>query len=490
MFTLQFAQTRKARNSTFIPAMGESCRCLLKEGTSIIRPTFKIHLGQGGAPATLEILSKENYCYCANFNRYYYITNITSETAVIVYVQCEVDVLASFRDDILATPAFVMYSNSHFNGLVPDNRLPVLGTSREWVNTWNIPQFTDEGSFVLTAVTPTNTGDLGTAASIVLNGNMMSAISAKLYSDDFWDNIKNDFYRPEEAILACMWTPISFNYAIGEGATTIKIGKYDIYTSFNAKKTFEYTATAVFTVPYTPEHEGGNIGDYRNFEPYSKYLITLPGVGTIDIPMKLLAGESDTSSGTIMFDVEIGASPVSGDVTYFFKLHDVDGAGFNVKGNFGVEVPISRSVGRYGSILQSLGGAATGVMTGAAIGGLTGITMGATQFAAAVTSVGLESLQHNTNVVGTLGGWGVSSKYNKMLECKTICWNISDEPNAIRPTIGRPYFHHVDSLGECSGVVQCTGAYVKTWATDEELQMISQYVNSSTNYLYGGIIIE
>lgn len=496
MFTLQFAQTRKARNSTLIPEMGESCQCYLKENTSIIRPTFKIHLGQGGAPATLEILAKENYCYCPNFQRYYYITNITSETAVIVYVQCEVDVLATFKEDILATPAFVMYSNSHFNSLIPDGRLPMLGTSRQWCNTTPCVVLDSNGSFAVTGVSTNASGNLGSAATLALAGSQLSTLASKMYSDDFWDNIKNDFYHPEEALLGCMWTPINIAQAGGTGAATISIGKYDLYTAIESKRTVTATIIANFKIPYTASEGNGNLGDYRNFEPYTKYELTLPGVGTIDLPMKLIAGNALTAIGNLPVAIEMAASPVTGDVTYNIKLMDASGGisgnavAYTVKGNFGVEIPIARSLGRFGSIMQSLGGAAAAMAVGASVGGGLGLAIGVSQFMAQAVSSSIESMNVNTNIVGSLGGWSVNPAFNYTVEAKTINWDISDEPNAIRPTIGRPYYHHVSSLGQCSGIVQCTGAYVKTWATEEELQMISQYVNSSTNYLYGGVIIE
>lgn len=493
--TVQFAQTKKPRNSTKVPEMGESTQCLLKETCSIIRPILIIHLNAAGAPS-MEQLAKENYCYIPNFQRYYYIVNVTSETAAVAYVHCEVDVLASFRDDILATPAFVMYANSPFNAAIPDGRLPMVGASRQWATTLPCQVFDEAGMFALTGVGDTISGETGMAATIGVTPSMLQTIASKLYATDFWEQIKTEFYHPEEALMGCMWTPIAYGEGVGGGASTIKIGTFDIYTATNVKRTVTATFICNFKIPYTAQEGNGNLGDYRNFEPYSKYMITLPGVGTVDLPMKLVAGHAMTAIGVLPVAVEMAASPASGDVTYNIKLMDAaggvggNGIAYTVKGNFGVEVPLSRAVGRFGSILQSLGGAAASVATGAIIGGGVGAAVGATQFAATAASSAMEAMNTHTNIVGTLGGWSVKPSLNYNIECKTVNWDISDEPSAIRKTIGRPYFHHVSALSECSGIVQCTGAYVKTWATNEELEMISQYVNSSTNYLYGGVIIE
>lgn len=486
-FPVQFGQTTKARNSTLVPTLSTTCQCLLKDQTSIVRPTFTIHLSQSGAP-TFEQLSQFNYCYVAMFKRYYFITNITSFTAAVVLIDCEVDVLATFKDDILNTPAFVMYSQSRYNAQVVDGRLPMLGTSVQSCNITDIGTlFTREGVFALTAVSPEISGETGAAATILMGAVNLKQLAAKLYSDDFWESVKTELYHPEEALIACMWTPISESQAKGNGNSQIKIGKYDLYTGFNIKK----TVTASFVVPFTIPH-----GDYRSFEPYTKYTMTLPGVGTIDVPMKLLYGNEAMNMEVLSIKVNVSASPVSGDVIYNMELMDAsggvsgNGVAYTVKGNFGVEVPISRTVGRFGSILQSVAGGVSSVIGGAAIGGPVGALGGAANFAGNMIGGLMESMNTHTNIVGSLGGWSVMDGYNIAIESKTIAYNVSDNPPNVANTIGRPLYANVSRLGVLTGFVNCVGAHVKTWGTGEELNMISSYINGSLGNPYGGFLIE
>ena len=64
----------------------------LREESSIINPSFII---QADNP------SSYNYCYISEFNRYYFITNITSIRNNLWRIDCVVDVLMSFASDIL-----------------------------------------------------------------------------------------------------------------------------------------------------------------------------------------------------------------------------------------------------------------------------------------------------------------------------------------------------------------------------------------------------
>ena len=64
----------------------------LRNESSVINPSFIIeHENPSGF----------NYCYIADFGRYYFITNITSIRAGIWKIDCSVDVLMSFKTDIL-----------------------------------------------------------------------------------------------------------------------------------------------------------------------------------------------------------------------------------------------------------------------------------------------------------------------------------------------------------------------------------------------------
>lgn len=64
----------------------------LREESSVINPSFLVEFVNP---------SSFNYCYIPEFGRYYFIRNITSVRNTIWRINCDVDVLMSFRTQIL-----------------------------------------------------------------------------------------------------------------------------------------------------------------------------------------------------------------------------------------------------------------------------------------------------------------------------------------------------------------------------------------------------
>ena len=71
----------------------KSVEANLKNDVSIINPTLVLNY-------TANILNS-NYCFIPKFNRYYFIDEIVPITGDRCIVKCRVDVLESFKDNIL-----------------------------------------------------------------------------------------------------------------------------------------------------------------------------------------------------------------------------------------------------------------------------------------------------------------------------------------------------------------------------------------------------
>lgn len=63
----------------------------LRDATNIINPIILVELNE---------ISNYNYCYIPNFNRYYFITDITVIRTGLYAISLLVDVLESFKTDI------------------------------------------------------------------------------------------------------------------------------------------------------------------------------------------------------------------------------------------------------------------------------------------------------------------------------------------------------------------------------------------------------
>lgn len=87
----------------------------LKEATSILNPVITIKTNNN-------ILSC-NYCYIPLFSRYYYITDIIVDHAYMT-LNLRVDVLMSFKADILASTQIISRQENAFNLDIIDEKMP------------------------------------------------------------------------------------------------------------------------------------------------------------------------------------------------------------------------------------------------------------------------------------------------------------------------------------------------------------------------------
>lgn len=74
----------------------------LRGESSVINPSFLIEVSNP---------SQYNYCFIPDFNRYYFISNITSVRTDIWRIDCSVDVLMSFRTQILNLDVVVNHAS-------------------------------------------------------------------------------------------------------------------------------------------------------------------------------------------------------------------------------------------------------------------------------------------------------------------------------------------------------------------------------------------
>lgn len=68
---------------------------------------------------------KYNYCHIEDLKRYYYIDDISAENGIVI-IKCRVDVLNSFKTDILKSTQYVMrQENKNASPYLQDSMLPI-----------------------------------------------------------------------------------------------------------------------------------------------------------------------------------------------------------------------------------------------------------------------------------------------------------------------------------------------------------------------------
>lgn len=85
--------------------------CDVIDDTSILNPRLKIKYNSN--------LLSSNYIYIPSFNRYYFITNITTSKGYL-WIDATVDVLMSFKTEIKATKAIIKRQERKFNKYLND----------------------------------------------------------------------------------------------------------------------------------------------------------------------------------------------------------------------------------------------------------------------------------------------------------------------------------------------------------------------------------
>lgn len=83
------------------------------DDTSILAPRLKVR--DNGI-----IMVQYNYCYIADFKRYYYITNITVSNGYIL-IDCKVDVLMSYANEIKACSGVIARQENVWSGYLDDS---------------------------------------------------------------------------------------------------------------------------------------------------------------------------------------------------------------------------------------------------------------------------------------------------------------------------------------------------------------------------------
>lgn len=451
-----FYKFSKRKNSTAVPdGQGNERNLTLKNGSSIITPTFLV-AGESF-----------DYNYCSFNGRYYWITDITSVRNELWEVQCRVDALASWKNDILNSKGFVKYSSSDNNQNIKDGRNVVTSNVERTASYLNMQMFDVNGSYILATLSGPASEAINNSFSVLygMESGSLGALAQEFNSPDALTAIRQYFDNPTETIVFCRWLPRNL---IG-GPTRIvpvKFGDYESSVTGTLIEDNYATEIGDITIPWQKS-------DFRNYEPYSSAILYLPGVGNVSIPLSSLAG-LDVLSIQCVMDY----------VTNQIHYQVTDGTGANIIGTYsgsvGVDIPISAiQSGNVGGILAGIGGIAGGI--GAVATG--GMSLGAAAaIGGGLYAAGVSSLSQNIRATGSFSG-GYNVKAGGTTIHLEIFRNQSvQEPAEYADTIGNPCMK-TRTISGLSGYCQTEDFQVSGDMTDTEKSEINNLMN-------GGVYIE
>ena len=481
MPTVSFGTFSKRRNSTKQPASLSDQRTVrLKETTSVDHPTFILTGDQF------------DYNYAQWGSRYYFIEDIRSAHNGLTEFDCILDVLATYKTEILASTQFVSYSSNISSIWLPDSRIPLQrNTTIASAETSLNFLFTAGGFYVLSAIgdgdgCKTWVTDISNIKKMINNisqwkdtvGNTIK--NALPYSQPTTDMqayqnlteaiigtgvVGNAYTDAPNCIRSCIWVPFFISFFTEGGGETIKLGAFDTGATAYECKTSPVTRSASITIPW-------QYSDWRRTVCEDVYLY-LPLVGMVNIPSDEIVNESSIT-------IEWSATATDGCIAYRIT------AGNQVIGTYGANCAVNYPIGisqqaSAGEIVQTAFEGAHKTITAGlhAAHPLAGAATKAdaifTGIDAVYDTIDAALTRHNTCIGGIGGGAGTGlSLYAK---CFTVAHPTVINPSDMIQTMGGPTMKPV-LLSSCTGYCQCVNAHVDAPAMASELDAIDAFLNS------------
>lgn len=315
-----------------------------------------------------------NYAYIPDFSRYYYITDWVF-IGGLWRASLTVDVLATYKTQILASSQFVARAASEkLEGLI-DSAYPTIGgtgqvnadqTLPQW-DFWGTSQYPvsfDDGTIVLAVVNNSgaNVGAITYYAMGVPGFNrlmsvMLSSISwANISVSEISDGLQKALVNPMQYIASVMWLPLNAIQVVAHSGapnadivTDIKLGwwSFSIAQGGNVARVLHnpfatardyYSVKTYFAVQ--KNGQSANRGQFLNLAPYAKYTLTFLPFGVIDVDTAELYGRD-------YLGVEVRVHLYTGDaVLMLYASNDDQGTSdkliTTMNANVGVPLPIGQ----------------------------------------------------------------------------------------------------------------------------------------------------
>lgn len=471
--TVYFTTESKRENSTKQLTMPISHSCTFKNGCSMLNPTLFLEIETEDFP---------NYTAFKIEDRYYNITDIRTVRNNLFEVSGEVDVLATYKTNILATTAYVIFDTVPNTELV-DSRLPMKTSKSVSASSSACPLVVDSGCYILSLTGSHDTTGVYKVSQSELAGliddvtNIMddffpqttppdpssySGLDGKFqYVGDTLQFIAERLKRAisnffgagniPENIRECRFIP--FNRGTTLGQQQIFLGTYETQTSLSKLNTDTIVDSASVSIPW-------QVSDFRRRSPFTEVYLYIPYIGMVKLSSENLAGQS---SVTVQYALCVRDGSLIVTVT----------SGNEILGQYNANVSAAVPIGVSNINIPR---AAQSIIQGAgtiAANNPVGLGLAAIQFGDSVTP--------NFSCIGGLDGIAATAA-NQSITCYTVFHDTNVAPNSEIATIGAPTMAP-KPLAALTGFVQTNSASVEGAMSAPERNKINRLLDS-------GIFIE
>lgn len=483
--TVYFTTESKRENSTKQRTMSISHSCTFKNGCSVLRPTLLLEIESNTFPV---------YTGFQIENRYYNVTNITSVRQNLFEISGTIDVLATYKAQILASTFYVSYSSHKSSIWLPDTRIPVQKNETVAQSSSSMNFLFTAGGFYVLSVVGKNGCELWMLDTEGLNRllNRISAWSDDIYDDVFtnhsysWDAndlgvnfeslakiitrsgaVGNAYSDAPNCIRSCIWVPFFASF-FTNGSGEIYLGQFPTGVSKFKCTSSPVTRSVTVSIPW-------QFSDWRRAQCEEVYLY-LPLVGMVNIPSDEIVNESSLT-------IEWSATATDGCIAYRVS------AGNQVVGTFGANCSVNFPIGvsqqaSAGEIVQSVFNtgekmASTAIQASSSINpaawASAGPALGFQAVGGAYDVANTALTRHNTCIGGIGGGAGTGLSLD--CKCFTVAHPTVIPPDDMQATMGLPTMAP-HFLSDLTGYCQCANAHIELAATDTEINMVNSYLNS------------
>lgn len=292
--TATFYSFSKRKNSTKTPSGGTSYGITIKEPCTITAPRIVLDRGN---PATL------NYCYIPSFDRYYFITDWTSDHGFWV-ATCAVDVLASWRDPILNSTQYVARSASKKDTYIVNAEYPLTKdvdvTNIELLD--GMDPFPFKGvTYVLAVANNDSIGKVNGIQYLGMTSAQISNVMGSILNDSntFGFGSGEAAYGLTGAVARALIDPLQYigesyilPFEITDQTTTInnfRVGFWPLTHPGGTLKaiTPNFQGNAIFQIEkditLIPHPQALTHGRYLNSYPYTEYVLNTGCFGVVRI---------------------------------------------------------------------------------------------------------------------------------------------------------------------------------------------------------------
>lgn len=463
-----FYNFSKKENSTKQPQNGVVKTCNLKYGCSIESPVLVLQGNDFGY----------NYFYIASFGKYYFVTNCVLNNGFCEYTGI-VDVLASYKAQILAKTAYVERSASLADNGLGDSYFPLKSAKTVVYNELQnpfihqlgeiVPDINRDGCFIVGVVS--QFARYGSVDYRVMKMSALETLCQALLDDSLIQSeidlndasliLQKSILNPIQYIVSCIWVPFvyeSFEDADFIPHTNLKVWTWTIQAE--NKRISALTMRSISgAIPLTM-HPLAAYGNWLNAQPYTRTWLDFPVFGVIPIDSEIF-----TDSVSIEYRVLVDLITGQG------KLYIYNGTTLaqTLYAQIGVSIQLSQVTKDYLGAIDSAASSIGAIAKSALHGNIAGAISSGISGAAGVVGDLVPAVSSIGNGGGFASFWGKIYAYRLFHEVAIDATGIAENGRALCKSV---------QLSTLTGYCKLNNKIADFDCDLTELQKINNYLTS------------